>query len=198
MQVVTNGVFAVGIIPECCATGLRNWASINQLELRETTDSTLDYYIPYRSSYQRIIRGIAADLHEILLQKNIVDLATTTWAESKPIAEKFIIDYLTEIQFPILKDFWHSAPYGVYHRNVSGVFFNVDTINNLPAILNKKYNLNLTTTIPTLPNNFYEHTVPYWYIDEIFKSNYKFNRKLKNYCRFDEQQNKDLVIIDLQ
>jgi hypothetical protein len=192
MNVVTNGEFAVAVIPECCAYSITEWARQNNLEfINDIRTENLDWYFPYRNSYDRIIRGIAADLHGIMLDQNVVNLNTHSWSQVKETAMKFILSWIEpgHCQIPIVRSdkSCHSGLYQAYTNSLAnGVFFDVSELDLLPVVLNKHYNLNLTTAIPELPNNFYERTVPYWYIDELYKTNQRLAEKINDFCRQDQ------------
>ena len=192
MNAVSNGEFAIAVIPECCAYSVTEWAQENNLKfINDINTDNLDWYFPYRNSYDRIIRGIAADLHGIMLDQNIADLNTNSWLQVKETATEFILSWINadHCQIPIVKKHndCHSALYQAYTNTLAeGIFFDVNEINLLPTVLNKRYNLNLTNTVPELPDDFYDRTVPYWYIDELYKTNKTFAETIDNFCNRDK------------
>jgi hypothetical protein len=188
MNAVSNGEFAIAVIPECCAYSVTQWAQENNLKfINNINTDNLDWYLPYRASYDRIIRGIAADLHGIMLDQNIVDLNTNSWLQVEETAMEFIRSWIKadHCEIPIVrKDLGcHSGLYQAYTNSLSeGIFFDVAELDLLPAVLNKQYNLNLTNTVPELPDDFYLRTVPYWYIDELYKTNKRLAEKIDDFC----------------
>ena len=205
MRVVTNGVFAVPLIPECKLYSIENWANQNQLTITNVSisDTHYEYYIPYRNSYDRIIRGLAADFHEMLDDAGIAPLNKKgiTWDTVEPTAKDFIIRWAeSEETIPIQKKYCHSGFYFAYmlvHLVTDAIFFDVEDLPKLPDILNKKYNLSLTTEFPELPPEFYNNTIPYWVIDELYKTNKDLANKIDNFCERDTEKSKKFKIVKL-
>ena len=202
MNVVTNGTIAIPIIPECRATSIQQWASNNGFEFTNTADRSLDYYIPYRDAHGRIVRGLAADLHELMLNAGVANLNKSKWDEVKDDAILYILNWIdTKCIIPIEKKFCHSGHYCLYLGNNlvfdNAIFFNIDSIQQLPITLNNKYNLNLTTVIPDLPENFYDHTVPYWVIEELYVINKKLKDAINCFIKADNQITAKISITQL-
>ena len=195
MKVVTDGTFSVAVIPECKATGIEDWAKTNKLDIIQVgwkNAVTSNFYIPYRNTYDRIVRGIAADLHGLMIDHGIVNLNQVTWEEAKNVAIPYILKWIDGPDIiPIPKNHkdCHSGYYHAYLNNTldytDATFFNLDQIDKLPSLLNNKYDLTLTLTIPDLPTGFYEHTVPYWVIDELYHTNKKLAIKIDDFIQQD-------------
>jgi hypothetical protein len=187
MKVVTNGTFAVAVIPECRATSVMDWGQLNDLQVLDTESTNLDYYIPYRNSYDRILRGLGADFHELMFDQQIVNLNESLWDDVETAAINFINNWIETGAIPVPKKFCHSGYYRAYiNSKITGTFFEVSDIVNLPTVINQKYNLNLSSDIPDLPPNFYKHTVPYWVIDSLYKSNTKLKILIDQFCERDK------------
>jgi len=191
MLIITNNQFAIPLIPECRLSSLQDWANVNNLQIQNNNTNTLDYFVPYRKSYDRIIRGIAADLHEIMFDNGLINFNQLTWQESKDLALEFICDWADTIkQLPIKKHYCHSAHFSAYISPdiiKTAVFFDVNEVDKLPVLLNQKYNLSLSTEIPSLPDEFYNHTVPYWVIDDLYNSNLNLKVVIDEFCKNDDK-----------
>jgi len=188
MKFVTNGTFAIPLIPECRLLGLQNWAMANAFSIQENNYAHLEFIIPYRNSYDRIIRGIAADLHEIMLDNNIVNLNKQSWTTVKDIALPYIINWFNSIgHFPIQKPFCHSAYFVSYLASdipESRILIDVINIENITSYIKSKYNIAITK-IPENPPNFYDYTVPYWEIDNLYNTNENTRRLIDIWCKED-------------
>ena len=208
MKVVTDGTFSVAVIPECKATGIEDWARTNKLDIVQIGWDRIapatNFYIPYRNTYDRIIRGIAADLHGSMIDHGIVNLNHVAWEEAKNVAIPYILEWIDGpgiIPMQQKDSNCHGGYYYAYLNNsidyADAIFFNVEQIDKIPALLNIKYNLSLTLTIPDLPTGFYEHTVPYWVIDELYHTNKKLAIKIDNFIQQDNAFNKRYSISEL-
>jgi hypothetical protein len=196
MKFVTNGTWAIPLIPECRLTSIQDWAKLNKFQIQEDNFQSLDFIIPYRNSYARIIRAIAADLHEVMLDAGIVNLNKQTWDEVKSTALPFIKNWFDAVgHLPIKKNFCHTNYLINYlsdqlPENV--VLVNVDNIARLPEYLKSKYGIEVTA-IPELPEHFYSYTVPYGIIDELYNTNEKTKRLIDIWCSVDSKMNSRLL-----
>lgn len=191
MKFVTNGVFAIPLIPECRLSGLHKWASVNKFSIEETfQEPKLDFIIPYRNSYDRIIRAIGADLHEVMLDNGVVNLNKQTWDNVKDIALPYIINWFNTIgHLPIKKNFCHTGyltTYLITDLPNTAVLIDITTVTNLTNYIKTQYNLPVTE-IPENPSAFYDHTVPYWEIDRLYKTNENTKRLIDIWCAEDDR-----------
>ena len=191
MKFVTNGVFAIPLIPECRLSGLRSWANTNKFAIVETFQTPkLDFIIPYRNSYDRIIRAIGADLHEVMLDAGVVNLNKQTWTNVKDIALPYIINWFdTTGHLPIKKNFCHTGyltTYLITDLPNTAVLIDISTATNLTNYIKTRYNLSITN-IPENSPNFYDYTVPYWEIDRLYKTNENTKRLIDIWCAEDDR-----------
>ena len=194
MNFVTNGKFAIPLIPECKEYSIREWAKSNNLLENNTDYSQLEFILPYRSSYDRIIRGISADLHGLMLDQGIVDLNNQDWDDVKHLAIPFIITYFNSCKFLPVDGYYHSLYYTYYlgvDINIQKVF-EVNDIDNLPNYIKHNYGIE-TGPVPSLPNNFYTRTVPYWEIDTLYKTNENTKQLIDAWCLEDQKRTVDLT-----
>ncbi len=189
MLVATNHQFAIPLIPECRLSGLQQWAEFNNLTITNTPNDNVEYVVPYRGSYDRIVRGLAADWHELMIDENIVNLNNSSWAEVSNIALDYINNWIENNSLiPINKHHCHSSYYISYisHKILPcALFFDVSETNALPTYLNSRFGLDLFIDIPKHPSHFYNHTVPYWEIDRLYHSNPKLKSMIDRYCAND-------------
>ena len=189
MKVVTNGVFAIPLIPECRCSDISRWAKANTFDLTEDFHSlNLDLIIPYRKSYDRIIRAIGADLHEIMIDNNIVNLNKQTWASVKDIAMPYIINWFNTVgHLPINKYFSHTGYFTTYLMPMiptSHALFDIEHIDAITNYIKSKYGLTVSN-IPDKPPDFYNYTVPYQEIDVLYKTNENTRQLIDAWCAED-------------
>lgn len=188
MQGIKTDAFAVLQIPECKQHSVGEWGKANSLEKFLNTVNVDKIYSPYRTSYDRIIRGLAADFHELVLDRGIANLNQNTWDSVKDIVIDFIHHWIkTDCTIPVKKDYCHSSYYIAYiGANFSNIeLVSVGHLNKLPKYINCEYGLNLTESLPELPENFYKNTVPYWEIENIIQNNVKLEKSVMLYCEKD-------------
>jgi len=173
MNVMTNNNDCYVLIPECKTTGVQEWGSQNGYEYLTTDqDLKIKTFIPYREPYGRIVRAVAADLHEILLDNNISNLNENSWSVEKPKIISYFTSILTDdFMLPFDKDFKHTAPL---------VSYLVDTLDNFEFVDVDKLD------VPGLPENFYEQTVPYWEIENIYNTNVNFKNAVDKWIAQDQ------------
>jgi hypothetical protein len=194
MRFVTNGTFAIPLIPECRTTSIRDWSKLTNFTIDDSNYSDLEFIIPYRNSYDRIIRAIAADLNELMLNAGLFELNKQKWKDVSEIGIEYINNWFKTAQLPIEKDFTHSQYYIAYFDNriVNKKFINVDEIEKLPSYIQQTYNLDVPP-IPDLPDWFHEHCVP----TDIIKNHYNNDATVKNiideYCICDQELSKNIV-----
>jgi hypothetical protein len=189
MKVVTNGVFAIPLIPECRCSSISQWAKANTFDFKEDVYSlNLDLIIPYRKSYDRIIRALGADLHEILLDNNIVNLNKQTWASVKDIAMPYIINWFNTVgHLPIKKNFCHTGYFTTYLMPMiptSHALFDVEHVDAITNYIKSKYGLTVSN-IPDNPPDFYNYTVPHQEIDVLYKTNENTRQLIDAWCAED-------------
>ena len=188
MKFVTNGVFAVPLIPECRLYSIHQWAMANKFSIQEDNYQNLNFVIPYRNSYDRILRAIAADLHEVMLDNNIVNLNKQTWDSVKDVALPYIINWFDTVgHLPIKKDFCHTRYFTNYVNHdlpLNRILIDVVNINNITTYINSKYRLTVSN-IPDHPAHFYDYTVPYWEIDTLYQTNENTRRLVDAWCKED-------------
>ena len=189
MKAITHNRFAIPLIPECMLSGCQEWAMNNNLDIVDDPPTNLTYYVPYRNTYDRIIRAVAADWHELLIDNGVVNLNETRWDKTKDLVLDFILSWIeTNQQLPIIKSNCHSA-YFVSHITPqitkTGLFFDIAQIELLFKFLNSAYDLDLSTRIGSHKPSFYNHTIPYWEIENIYQTNARFQHMVDEYCRRD-------------
>ena len=185
MRAVTNGRFAVLAIPECRQHSIVEWGERNGLLIVNDVGS-YTYYAPYRSSRDRIMRGIAADLHELMHDQQIVNLNVSTWADAETVATKYIQNWIdTVCSIPVEKNFCHSSYYSGYVP-AGAQLVDIQYLSALPNYLNRLYGSALDHIFPDLPDDFYQHTVPHKVIEYFYLTNQKFARTVDDFCRKDE------------
>lgn len=142
MQYVTNGKFAVLLIPECKQYSINEMGKTNGFEVKDVYDPALDYILPYRNPYDRIIRAVAADLHEVMLDAGFVDLNRTKWETVKDRCLEYIVNWIdTEGHLPVKKQNSHSSYIRSYLSPEIERYkiINVDNINILPKYIKETY-----------------------------------------------------------
>ena len=181
MNFVSNGEVTIAVIPECKATSVMDWAVENNF----TSDNIgQTIYAPYRDTYDRIIRGIGADLHELMYDAGVVNLNIETWDSVRDTALSFILNWIETATLPIEKKYCHSLFYTSYLADISLDRMQLVDVNDFDVFhlyLNEKHNLN-TGPFPQLPSEFYNHTVPYWEIDSLYGSNTRLTSLINDYC----------------
>jgi hypothetical protein len=191
MQFVTNDEFGILLIPEC------KQHSISQMDLRVSNiyDPELTYIIPYRNPYDRIIRAIAADLHELMHDSGYADLNIEKWDDVRTKCLGYIDSWLETATLPIVKEYCHSAYFINYVSPIPKryVLLDVDKFDLLPKYIKLHYGLDLGE-IAELPPQFYEHTVPYWEIDRLYHSHKKMHTLIDEWCASDLKESSSLVI----
>lgn len=200
MQYITNGKFAILLIPECKQASLREVGFANKLDTRCGYDPDLGYIIPYRKPYDRIIRGIGADLHEIMLDRGVLDLNKTKWGEVREQCLDYIINWVElEGHLPIKKNFCHTGHITAYFdRRLNGTakIFDVDSISDMIEFISNNYQVDLGT-VPELPKQFYENTVPYWEIDALYNSHKKMRTLIDEWCACDLEKSSTMIVDNL-
>lgn len=200
MQYVTNGKFAILLIPECKQYSINEMGKTNGFEVRDIYDPTLEYIVPYRTPYDRIIRGVAADLHELMLDAGFVNLNRTKWETVKEQCLEFIVNWVdTEGHLPIIKRYCHTAytTSYIFPEIENYKIVNVDDVNLLlPKYIKETYGIDIGT-IPELPDFFYDFTVPYWEIDKLYHSHKKMRTLIDEWCASDLQDSAVVIVDDL-
>lgn len=181
MNFVSNGDVTIAVIPECKATSVMNWAVENNFS-SDIIGQTI--YAPYRDTYGRIIRGIGADLHELMYDAGVVNLNSETWDSVRDKAMSFIERWIETATLPIEKKFCHSLYYTSYLADTpldNIQFVDVSDFDTFHLYLNEKHNLTVKP-FQELPPEFYNHTVPYWEIDRLYGSNTRLTGLINDYC----------------
>jgi hypothetical protein len=194
MKLVTNGVIAIPLIPECRTTSIRDWATMTNFTIIDNNYINLEFIIPYRKSYDRIIRAIAADLNELMLNEGLFELNKQKWNDVADIGTDFITKWFSTARLPIEKDFCHSQYYIAYFDNsiTNKKFIDVDEIDKLPTYIKQTYNLNVPP-IPDLPIWFHDHCVPIELIKDYYNKDTKIKNLIDEYCIRDQQLLKNIV-----
>jgi hypothetical protein len=199
MKYVTNGTFAILLIAECRQSSIQDLAAANNMIVKTEYDPTLDYILPYRKSYDRIIRAIAADLHELMHDSGFVNLNVEKWSDVKSKCIEYIVEWVeTRGHLPIDKQFSHTGYISTYIDNrlyKKCKVFDVDQINLLTEHITQTYNIDLGV-ISDLPKMFYEHTVPYWEIDALYTSHKKMRTLIDEWCARDLEESTIVVVDD--
>jgi hypothetical protein len=198
MQYVTNDVFGILLIPECKQYSVSEIGIANGFETRTAFNPDLDYIVPYREPYQRIIRGIGADLHEIMHDAGFVNLNVEKWSDVREKCLDYITDWFeAQRKLPIVKEFCHTGYFTNYVNSLPKyVLVDVDRFDKLPKYISDKYNLDVGL-IPELPADFYEHTVPYWEIDQLCTANKKVRTLIEDWCVLDLELSSTFVVDNL-
>lgn len=178
MNYISNRVFSIAVIPECKATSVLTYAEEHNFFINEQLTATL--YAPYRNSHDRIIRGIAADLHELLLNDNVVNLNLSSWPDVKPIVLEYINAWIPTASLPINKQFCHTAYY-INYATQSATFVSVDNFGKFHEFLSDTHGVKCDP-FPDLSPDFYTHTIPYWELESIYESNMQFANLVDAYC----------------
>lgn len=197
MQYVTNGEFGILLIPECKQYSVSEIGSRHNMTVRfDKTD--VEYIVPFRKSYDRIIRGIGADMHEIMYDNKFVNLNVEKWSEVREKCLDYITSWFDSLgHLPINKHFCHTAYFKNYVGDIDNyILLDVDEFDLLPKYLKDKYNFELGE-IPELPENFYEHTVPYWEIETLYNSHKKMRTLIDDWCALDQKLLTTTVVNDL-
>lgn len=197
MQYVTNDKFAILLIPECKQYSIREMGKTNGFQTRYEYDPSLQYIVPYRESYGRIIRAIAADLHEVMLDAGFVNLNKVTWASVREQCMEYIIDWVdTKGHLPIVKNFCHTGYLTAYvpKELANYKLIDVEQFDLLPNYIKSTYGVDIGT-IPELPEFFYDYTVPYWEIDSLYNSHKKMRTLIDEWCARDLEES-TIVVVD--
>jgi hypothetical protein len=195
MRFVTNGTFAILLIPECKQYGISEAGRHNNFVFDNIYNPNLDYIIPYRKPYSRIIRAIAADLHEVMLDAGFVNLNKTVWSTVREQCLEYILDWVeNKGHLPIIKNFCHTGYITAYMSPeiTKAKIIDVDNINELSTYIKETYNVDIGQ-IPELPGSFYDYTVPYWEIDQIYNNNEKMRTLIDEWCARDIKESTRLL-----
>lgn len=194
MKLVTNGVIAIPLIPECRTSSIKDWAKITKFTIIDNNYANLEFIIPYRKSYDRIIRAIAADLNELMWNEGLFELNKQKWNDVVDIGTDFITKWFLTARLPIKKEFCHSQYYIAYFdtgiRNKK--FIDVDEIQKLPVYIKQTYNLDVPP-IPNLPDWFHDHCVPTSLIKDYYLKDLRIKNLIDDYCVRDQELSKNIV-----
>jgi len=197
MQYVTNGEFGILLIPECKQYSVDEIGIRNNFKKSHSYSSELDYIIPYRKPYDRIIRAIAADLHELMHDSGYVNLNLEKWDDVRSKSLDYIHNWLETATLPIVKDFCHTAYFTNYAQlSKNYVLIDVDNFEVLPKYIKQRYDIDVGE-IKELPPEFYQHTVPYWEIDSLYHSHKKMHTLIDEWCASDQRLSATMVVDNL-